>query len=405
MAVKPRVPDFDPFRACLNTGSCLSIDINLVCNLTNPREGHCACRPDFRWNHKEGECQLYLDVDCSSITYDTPPSPVVLKAVNATLEKTGGRHEEEEGGGVYNHEHGVEEENGDVVPYVENHHEEEAPNTTMEASLQNSLLTSIDPATASEADIREAFCRDVDSFSFEFGRQEGAANPEETNMPALAVGLVFILLLVMCCCCACVASIKSKIRNRFSASKLTGSDAATGMAVVGVAALAEREREEEKEEMAAAGGSLFANPNYQAQATPVHPSLPYPIQPGGGMDPAAYPLLPPNQEPAPIPPTQPGYTNTYPPAELSPPNHPQPQQQQQPMPYPPPLGGDGGVPFPPPSTYPPYYGGYGPGNNPPYTGPAYPPYPVAGTSVPLYPVNPGGGDGQPYQPVAPSAPY
>ena len=32
-------------------------------------------------------CQLYLDVDCSKITYDTPPSPTVLAAVNSTLEK------------------------------------------------------------------------------------------------------------------------------------------------------------------------------------------------------------------------------------------------------------------------------------------------------------------------------
>ena len=28
----------------------------------------------MRWNERESECQLYLDVDCSSVTYDTKPS-------------------------------------------------------------------------------------------------------------------------------------------------------------------------------------------------------------------------------------------------------------------------------------------------------------------------------------------
>ena len=47
----------------------------------------CECRKDMRWNTAAGECQLYLDVDCSKITYDTKPSPVVLAAVNSTLEQ------------------------------------------------------------------------------------------------------------------------------------------------------------------------------------------------------------------------------------------------------------------------------------------------------------------------------
>ena len=28
----------------------------------------------MRWNAAEGECQIYMDVDCSQITYDTQPS-------------------------------------------------------------------------------------------------------------------------------------------------------------------------------------------------------------------------------------------------------------------------------------------------------------------------------------------
>ena len=36
----------------------------------------------MRWNAEAGECQIYLDVDCSRITYDTAPSSGVLAAVD-----------------------------------------------------------------------------------------------------------------------------------------------------------------------------------------------------------------------------------------------------------------------------------------------------------------------------------
>ena len=39
---------------------------------------------------------------------------------------------------------------------------------TKEESLANSLLKWIDPKNATADEIREAFCRDVDAFSFEF---------------------------------------------------------------------------------------------------------------------------------------------------------------------------------------------------------------------------------------------
>ena len=44
--------------------------------------GKCECRRDMRWNAEAGECQIYLDVDCSRITYDTAPSSGVLAAVD-----------------------------------------------------------------------------------------------------------------------------------------------------------------------------------------------------------------------------------------------------------------------------------------------------------------------------------
>ena len=58
--------------------------MNLVCNTdltTQGSLGQCECRRDMRWNTAEGECQFYLDVDCSSFTYETQPSPTILAAV------------------------------------------------------------------------------------------------------------------------------------------------------------------------------------------------------------------------------------------------------------------------------------------------------------------------------------
>ena len=36
--------------------------------------GQCECRRDMRWHAAEGECQIFLDVDCGGLTYDTRPS-------------------------------------------------------------------------------------------------------------------------------------------------------------------------------------------------------------------------------------------------------------------------------------------------------------------------------------------
>jgi hypothetical protein len=322
--------------------------------------GHrCQCRRNFRWNEKAGECQLYLDVDCSDITYDTPPSPVVLQAVNITLEKVGG------GGSV------SDDEEGELSPLDENDIIDGSvaeANITREESLKNSLLSSIDPVQASEADIREAFCRDVDSFSFEFG-QGGVPPPSDgVSGTAGAFGLLVFVIFISCCCCGCVLSFRSIQRVR-AARRQHLSNLAAGTALVGVAELAEKE--------ASHGGDEYhANPTYQPQPTPLHVNMmtPYPPQP-------TYPVLPAQEppaaggDPAPIPPTQPGYTNTYPAAAAgaAPPYPP----YAQPLPYP---VGEGGQAYPQLPAYQPY-----------------PPYNPSATPAPNpYPAPP---------PFNPSAPY
>jgi len=84
-----------------------------------------------------------MDVDCSTITYETPPSSAVLSA--------------------------VEKAKAELASIASNLTQETLERTqTKEESLANSLLKQIDPKTSTADQIKEAFCRDIDAFSFEF---------------------------------------------------------------------------------------------------------------------------------------------------------------------------------------------------------------------------------------------
>jgi len=98
----------------------------------------------MRWNTATGECELYLDVDCSSLSYESRPSASVLRAVDDLK-----RQQQLSAA--------VEQNFGRTESYQE--------------SLATSLLSKLDANSISEAELTEAFCRDVDSFSFEFERQ------------------------------------------------------------------------------------------------------------------------------------------------------------------------------------------------------------------------------------------
>jgi len=153
----PRPSTFDPLNIdCTATSAnstdgaastCAKYDINLVCNTnltTAETQGKCQCRNDMRWNTEAGECQIFMDVDCSTITYNSTVSPTVLAAVETAKEKLAAKPG-----------------NGTESPPLER-------TQTKEESLENSLLTSINPTNATADDIKEAFCRDIDAFSFEF---------------------------------------------------------------------------------------------------------------------------------------------------------------------------------------------------------------------------------------------
>ena len=123
------------------------------------------------------ECQIYLEVDCSNFTYNTPPSLIVLDAANKTLEKIAEK---------------------DLPTILINNTSSDisaSPNVT----LENSLLSSIDPNIASQAEITEAFCRDVDSFSWEFAEPKRELTLLEqlaANKWYIVIGVVAFLYIV-----------------------------------------------------------------------------------------------------------------------------------------------------------------------------------------------------------------
>ena len=136
------------------------------------------------------ECQLYIDVDCSDVTYDSKPSPAVLEAVNNTLEKL---------------DLNETKDNIDEVKKPKPFDWLSANSTVSDppkTALANSLLSSMDPDKASENEIREAFCRDVDSFSWEFAQPERSTLGvivdffSEHYFPLSIIGVVLFFLII-----------------------------------------------------------------------------------------------------------------------------------------------------------------------------------------------------------------
>jgi len=197
----PNRPAVDPFGQCQNNQDCQRTDINLVCNtnITVQAGGRCECRETMKWNDATLECQFYLDVDCSKITYETPASPVVLAAANKTLDEI--------------------KLNNITAPELSDNSTTAANETlTVNQTLSTSLLSSIDPVSSTKDELTEAFCRDIDTFSWEFA-QPRRQNRDNINRGAAvagsviagAVAAVVIGLLCCCCCvgCCCCGGMKA----------------------------------------------------------------------------------------------------------------------------------------------------------------------------------------------------
>lgn len=298
-----------PFIACTEVAECQNIDINMVCQNQTSGGNNCACRTDFKWNPEKSECEFYLNVDCSTITYESPVSPVVDTAANVTL---------------------TELEQPEKKKFITDL--ETKTNLTADEALQTSMLSNIDPQEASENDIKEAFCRDVDSFSWEFGKYE---EKDESNYNAYIVLAVIVAVIV-----GWIVYRKYYIKRRQNNKREDNSNNIDENNLPTMNAMP----------MSDQPGGIIPNPGFQP-----HPTPSYQPQPAGAAN-LPYPIHPsstdPNAAPEPIPPTQPGYTNVYPPLSV---NLPAEGANNSALPYPPATGGALPYPVAPNNpTFPPY---------------------------------------------------
>ena len=143
-------------------------------------------------NYRTSQCQLYLDVDCSSITYDTKPSSGILEAVKKMLEKISSNNKTEKDeitetpASTNNTDAKEKEEEDTFTETTDDATITMSPNET----LSNSLLSSIDPTNTTEVELKEAFCRDIDSFNWELSKPI-RRSPRSSSGPRRSMGTIF----------------------------------------------------------------------------------------------------------------------------------------------------------------------------------------------------------------------
>jgi len=124
-----------------SAGNSSTIDVSTTTAATTDTSGTCKCRRDMRWNTKALECQLFIDVDCTNVTYSSTVSDEV-KAAAETLETNLGNTTLE-------------------IPTNRTQ--------TGEESLKESLLSVITASDNATLEVlNEAFCRDAEAFSEAF---------------------------------------------------------------------------------------------------------------------------------------------------------------------------------------------------------------------------------------------
>merc|ERR1719187_2019615 len=320
---------FNPLtKGCYQNRECLNIDFNLICDTkvtVQGAPGLCKCRQDMRWNPQSLQCEMYIDVDCSSFTYDTPVSPQIAKTVNETIaavEKLGNGTLLVDESSLFNItstdvspcDADIGSGDTDIVnneTSVENNCTESTNMTIitdkaiiskdqareiLNETLTNSLLGNIDPKTASDNDIKEAFCRDIDSFAFEYRQEDPVYHRRPASIAEIIGGIVsFAVVCCLCCGCCCYCCKKKRDKRQWNEGVRGGSHSSHNGSMEMV----------HQDEMA--GQPLnMAQPPYQPQ-----PGYDQPPQPSYQPQPPYDPNNP-YSAPQPIPTTQPGYTPLYP---------------------------------------------------------------------------------------------
>ena len=174
-------PTIEQGTECTTSNECQTRDINLVCS-----RQQCQCREPTRWNSKIRECQIFIGVDCSHLSQDSPvPEVLRLSAAMATVTRRGygteadHRRQLEDLGiagpyvetllGLNRGVFGMNMDNPLITP-------QEWPipldrTETPEEALKYSLLSFL-PTNISRPNLVEGFCRDLEAFSDIFRTEE-----------------------------------------------------------------------------------------------------------------------------------------------------------------------------------------------------------------------------------------
>jgi len=233
-AVEPRNREGEG-AACHTTEWCQQEkDINMVCqteeerkydvNLdtnwidldfnTAPENKTCRCRVGMEWNDRVLECQIKLNVNCSSFTYTSPVSPLIsLTALKATHHRRGWTTEEDRRRKLLQHviDQGTENTTalnqmnvGMLCTMLRFGHFEDDPcqdllrparheiatnrTETIEEALENSLLSflPLNSTELTEDVLEEAFCRDVESYSEVFQVDVDDLHHRPSHCPVIA---------------------------------------------------------------------------------------------------------------------------------------------------------------------------------------------------------------------------
>ena len=162
---------------------------------------------------RDNECQLMIDVDCTSLTQNIAPSEAILEAINSKLDK-------------------INEES--------KKNNKESDEEILNVDKSSNLMSLIDPDMLNEDDLKEAFCRDIDpnGFNFQeirfdnnvdkklrFDNNEEKPKKRITVSVALIITAVVILHIILilciilgikktCYCCRKSRKIVKKILNK-----------------------------------------------------------------------------------------------------------------------------------------------------------------------------------------------
>ena len=180
--------------------------MNMICSA----QKNCACRPDMKWNSETGECQIFMDVDCSDIDVNSEPLTAVSNnSVTTTKPETD-------------------------AGFIEALEDKNITDLTANDTLKDSGLVKLDVNNTTEVELKTEFCREVSQIAgrFEvsliriwevsgvptllsFQHQTRYEVVSQRPVPGAGPGtyvhihldlraIITIVIVVLFCCCCCV---------------------------------------------------------------------------------------------------------------------------------------------------------------------------------------------------------